>query len=85
LTGHLGVVKVDVEGGTYKPDSFLYAKVGVGVRAGVRFPLESSFALQTAADIVALSSGTRLVVGRTLLVDLPPVLIGAGVTGIWEF
>jgi hypothetical protein len=85
LTGHLGVIKVDVEGGTYKADSFLHFKVGMGGRAGVRFPLGSSFAIQAAADAVGLSSGTRLVVGRTTLFNQPPVLIGAGVTGIWEF
>ncbi|UQA60399.1 hypothetical protein [Polyangium aurulentum] len=85
LTGHLGVIKLDIEAGTYKPTSSTDVKAGMGGRAGVLFPIGDSFALQAAADAVGLSSGTSLLVGRSILVDQPAVLISAGVTGIWEF
>ncbi|TKD06227.1 hypothetical protein [Polyangium fumosum] len=83
--GHLGVLNVDITGQGYNRANHSFVKPGVGGRVGAKVRVTESFALQAAVDVLALSSGVKVVVGPTVLADQPPVMFGAQLGGGWEF
>ncbi|MDI3292038.1 hypothetical protein QHF83_52490, partial [Polyangium sp. 15x6] len=83
--GHLGVINVEATSQGYKPASFVNVKPGAGGRVGAKVPVTQSFSLHAAADVLALSSGVRVVVGPTVLSEQPPVMVGVQLGGGWEF
>jgi len=83
---HLGIMRGAFSENIYRGGAtFTNFKPGAGARAGVYVKPAGSLVLQGSLDILGLSSGTKVFVGQTLLVDQPPVFIGAQFTGGWEF
>ncbi len=83
--GHLGVIKIDASGDTFKERSDTFVKPGIGGRLGARFVLARSFALQGAVDVLGLSSGVRVGVEDTVLSETPPLMLSTSLMGTWEF
>ncbi|MRG98572.1 hypothetical protein [Polyangium spumosum] len=83
--GHVGATNVSADGASYEEESVSFIQPGMGGRVGARLSLGRSFSVQAAVDLLGLSRGMKIVVGQTVLVDQPPLMIGAQVTGGWEF
>ncbi|MDI1430750.1 hypothetical protein [Polyangium sorediatum] len=85
LVGHIGVINIEFEGTGYKERSLSFMQPGVGGRIGARLSLGSSFSLQAAAEAIGLARGTKLMVGQTVLIDQPPVMITSQLLTGWDF
>ncbi|MDI1431406.1 hypothetical protein [Polyangium sorediatum] len=83
--GHLGVINIDVPSQTYKPASYVNFRPGGGLRLGGIIPVAGSFALDASADLLALTRGLGIVVGETIILKQPPIMIGANIAGRLEF
>ncbi|HRI71384.1 MAG TPA: hypothetical protein PK156_44430 [Polyangium sp.] len=83
--GHLGAINVLPDPASYKAASLTSFKPGVGGRIGARVEIGKTFSLQGAVDALWFSRGTRLVVEQVLIVDQPPIMVGAEIIGGWEF
>lgn len=82
--GHLGVLSVEFSGESYKENSYVFVKPGIGARLGAKLSVNRSFGVQGSVDALALSRATKLISGQTELVH-PPVMIGTQVSATWEF
>lgn len=83
--GYFGTMNVTFSDASYTGKSYSFAQPGLGGRLGAQLHVTPSFIVQGAVDVVALARGMKLVVNQTLVVDQPPVLLGAQITGGWEF
>ena len=83
--GHLGVINIRFDRVSYKEDSFTFVTPGGGGRVGVTMPLSRGFVLGGSFDALFLCGRTKIVDGQTVIVDHPPVMLGASVAGGWEF
>ncbi|TKC97953.1 hypothetical protein [Polyangium fumosum] len=83
--GHLGVLNIEGAEGSYLRESYTNLLPGLGARVGATWRLTRSFTMQAGADIVGLTRGLKIVAGKTVLVEQPPVLAGAHFVGGWEF
>ncbi|MDI1432825.1 hypothetical protein [Polyangium sorediatum] len=83
--GHLGVLNIEGAEGSYVRESYANLLPGLGARVGATWRLTRSFTMQAGADIVGLTRGLKIVAGKTVLVEQPPVLAGAHFVGGWEF
>jgi hypothetical protein len=83
--GHLGVINIDVLGQSYKPAYFVNFRPGAGVRIGGTVPVTRAVRLEAAADVLGLTRGLGLVVNDTIILEQPPVMIGAHIAGRLEF
>lgn len=83
--GHLGVIRTEGAEATFRVPPFNFLRPGFGGRLGVRFRPMGQFDLQATAEAIALTRPTRVFVGSEMIVDQPAVLIGAQITGGWEF
>ncbi|MDI1447236.1 hypothetical protein [Polyangium sp. 6x1] len=83
--GHLGVIKVETSGASYKSASVVGVKPGGGGRLGARFSVTESLTIHTAADVLGLSSGVKVAVNGTVLAAQPPVMMGVEVGAGWSF
>lgn len=83
--GHVGGVNVEFDAASYKASSDTQFKVGAGGRVGAQRRLGKSFMVQASIDALWLRRGTQVVVEQTVIVDQPPVMIGAALMGGWEF
>jgi hypothetical protein len=83
---HLGVVQVDASEYTYRDArTFSFLKFGAGGRVGIDIPVSGPIAIRVTADVIGLSSGTRVQLGQTVLTDHPPVMVGSNVAAIYRF
>jgi len=82
---HLGIFRGSFSSDSYTGQTFTDFKPGGGARAGVLVHPAGSFLIQGAVDVLGLSRGTKVVVGQTLLIEQPPLLIGVQLAGGWEF
>ncbi len=85
LIGHLGVMSISAESASYEEKSILSILPGAGARLGATWNVVDPFVLTASVDALGLTQGKKIIVGKTVLVDLPPVMFGAQVTGGWEF
>ncbi|TKC90009.1 hypothetical protein [Polyangium fumosum] len=83
--GHLGMIRVETSGESYKPASVVGVKPGGGGRIGAKVQLTTSLYVQAAADVLGLSSGVKIVVGETVVSDQPPVMFSTAIGAGWEF
>jgi PEGA domain len=83
--GHLGAINTSVSDVSYKASSNTHFKPGVGARIGVQGRLISSFVLRGNIDVLAFRNGHQIWIGGKLIVDQPPLLLGAQLLGEWEF
>ncbi|TKD09147.1 PEGA domain-containing protein [Polyangium fumosum] len=83
--GHIGVIHVEGLPTAYASPPLTFTKPGLGVRAGAKLNMTQSFAIRASVDVLALATGTQIVARQTVIVDHPPVLIGAQLAGEWEF
>jgi len=85
VSGHLGLIRASSVNESLVDRETLSFKSGIGARIGATIDVTGPFAIQIAADVVALSSGTRLIARGTTIADIPPVMIGASVVPTWTF
>ena len=84
--GHLGMIRVSWDEESFVKDSAdVFVRPGFGARMGARFHLADRLGVQVAGDVLGLTSGMRLAVGRTILNEQPPVMIGTSLGGFWRF
>ncbi|TKD03205.1 tetratricopeptide repeat protein [Polyangium fumosum] len=83
--GHLGVIAVNWDETKYERGSDVFFSPGFGGRLGARLDLGSSWGLQVAGDVLGLSRGTRIVVGQTVLVEQPAVMISTSLALLRKF
>lgn len=83
--GHIGVIRTEGDSSTFNVPAFNNIRPGFGGRLGVRFQPTEQFSLQAAVDALALTYRTRIVVGNEIIVDQPAAMVGAQITGGWEF
>ena len=83
--GHVGAVNVAADSASYVEEAVWFFQPGMGGRVGARLSFGQSFTVQAEIDVLGLTRGIQIVVGQTVLVDQPPVMVGAQVTGGWEF
>ncbi|MRG95890.1 hypothetical protein [Polyangium spumosum] len=83
--GHFGVISVSFSGDTFTPRTEHFVKPGVGGRLGARFVLTRSFAVQGAVDLLGLSSGVLVGVGKRVVSETPPLMVASSIVGSWEF
>lgn len=83
--GHLGVITITGEKGTFLPQSNSYLVPGLGGRIGVKSSLGSGFAMGASLDAMGLNRGIKVIAGQTELVNHPPIMLGAQIVGGWEF
>ncbi len=84
--GHLGVIAVGWDEESFAEDNTdVFVRPGFGGRAGARFDLGTSWGVQVVGDVLALTRGTRVAIGQTVLVEQPPVMVGTSFAGFWEF
>ncbi|MDI1450781.1 hypothetical protein [Polyangium sp. 6x1] len=85
VLGHLGVIRVETSGESYKPASVVGVKPGAGGRLGAKLRVTESLAIQASADVLGLSSGVKIAAGETILASQPPVMAGVQVGAGWTF
>ncbi|MDC0743110.1 tetratricopeptide repeat protein [Polyangium mundeleinium] len=83
--GHAGIMKIDFARDPYEGTSKVLFRPGIGGRAGAEIPLASAFAVRLAADVLALSSRTRIVVNQIVVADQPAVMTAVTAMGLWNF
>ena len=83
--GHLGVINVQGQKSSYKPQSDTFVKLGFGGRVGASLSLGRGFVLGASFDAMGLDRGIRVIAGQTELVNHPPVMLGTQIIGAWEF
>ena len=83
--GHLGVINVEGQKSSYKPQSDTFVKPGFGGRVGATLSLGRGFVLGGSFDAMGLDRGIRVIAGQTELVNHPPVMLGTQIVGAWEF
>ena len=83
--GHLGVIAVNWDEAKYERGSDVFFSPGFGGRLGARLDLGSSWGLQVAGDVLGLSRGTRIVVGQTVLVEQPAVMMSTSLALLRKF
>ncbi|TKD09915.1 hypothetical protein [Polyangium fumosum] len=85
VLGHLGVMSISAESASYEEKLTLSLLPGAGARLGATWNVADRFVLTASVDALGLTQGKKIVVGQTVLVDQPPVMLGAQVVGGWEF
>jgi len=83
--GHAGIIKIDFARDPYEGTTNVAFRPGIGGRAGADIPLASSFAVRVLADVLALSTSTRIIVNQMVIADQPAVMTSASAMGIWTF
>ena len=83
--GHLGIIAINWDENTFQRTSDVGFRPGFGGRVGARFALGPSWGIQVAGDVLALSRGTTIVVGQTVLAEQPAVMVGTSLGGFWRF
>jgi hypothetical protein len=83
--GYVGTINIASSANSYKEASNSDVTPGFGGRIGAEFRLASSFMIRSNVDVIGLQKGFNVLVGETIIVEQPPVLIGAQVSGGWEF
>lgn len=83
--GHLGVIRTEGDDSTFNVPAFNNFRPGFGGRLGVRLRPTERLSLQATVDALALTYRTRILVGSETIVDQPAAMVGAQVTGGWEF
>lgn len=84
-SGHLGLIKVESTQDPYRAASYAYFLPGLGARMGIDVPISGSFAVRVAADVLGLSRGTTVIVEQRILSDVPAVMAGVTLAGVWLF
>jgi hypothetical protein len=85
VSGHLGIIRASSVNEGLVDRGTLFFKPGVGARLGASIDISGPFTIQIAADVVALSSGTRLIARGTTIADIPPVMVGVSLLPTWSF
>jgi hypothetical protein len=83
--GYVGTINVVFSDLVYTGKSFSFVQPGVGGRVGAEVRLGSAALLRANVDVIGMSRGIELSVGNTVIVSQAPVLVGAQVSGGWEF
>jgi len=83
--GYVGIVNVAFSDEVFTGQSFSNVFSGGGLRVGATARFGRSFIVQGALDGMALSRGTRIAIGQTIIADQPPLMFGSQVLGGWEF
>lgn len=83
--GHLGIINVKGAATSYEDTSLLFFKPGVGGRIGFKASLHRSLTVMGALDAIGLDARTRVIAGQTIVADQPAVMLGANLSGGWDF
>lgn len=83
--GYVGTVYVSASSVTYQETSLSFVQPGVGGRLGAELPIGSSFVARANIDALRLAHRVKVWVGNRTIVDQPPAMLGAQVTGEWRF
>ncbi len=83
--GYYGTVNIKTSGRSYLDDTISYMQPGFGGRLGVELPLGTSFFASANIDALRLIYRTRVGIGGIIIVDQPPALLSAQLTGGWRF
>jgi len=82
----LGILRIEADPKTYQGSALSWFKPGLGGRIGVNISIAGPFAIQASLDAIGIVQGTRVILARDyVLVDQPPILMGATVTAVGEF
>jgi len=83
--GYVGTINVTFSANGYKEASFADVVPGFGGRVGAEFRLASSVLIRGNVDILGLQKGLSVLVGDLVIAEQAPVMVGAQVSGGWEF
>jgi len=83
--GHVGAMNVAFSENAYTGKSYTVLQLGVGGRLGAQIHVSDSLIVIGSVDAFKLSRGTQIVVHNQLLLDIPPIFVGAQIMGGWEF
>ncbi len=83
--GYVGTVNVSASSVTYQETTLSYVQPGVGGRLGVEFLIGSTFVARVNVDALRLRQRVKVWVGNTTIVDQPPAMLGAQLSGEWRF
>jgi len=83
--GHLGVTNIEFSKESFVDKRYNLFMPGVGVRMGAKVRITRSFSAYSSVEALRLSRGINVVVGQTLVVEQPPVLLGVQLGGSWDW
>lgn len=83
--GYVGTVNVSASKVTYQEEERAFVQPGFGARLGAELPIGSSFVARAGIDAMRLMYRVKIGIGNAVIVDQPPVMLGAQITGEWKF
>jgi hypothetical protein len=83
--GYVGTVNVSASKIAYEEETHSFVQPGFGARLGAAVPIGSSFVARASVDALRLRERVQIGVGGVVIVDQPPVMFGAQITGEWRF
>lgn len=83
--GYVGTVYASASSTTYLEDSHSFIQPGGGVRVGAEVPIAAAFVVRAGIDALRLAYRMKIGIGNEIVVDQPPVMFGAQISGEWGF
>lgn len=82
--GHVGVLNIEFEKGSFVQKNYSIFAPGVGGRIGARFRLKS-FVFEANGDVLRTRTGTKVAIDQVVIAEQPPWMFATQMSGGWEW